>query len=248
MYSHQDAVSNIIRCHSLLRSFPEVNTERTGIVGASWGGFFALTVAGYDQRFKCVISAYASGFWQNSPFDPKHHVMNITVPVLRTAVVNELNFPLPRWQETADLTTKAESTLSIDLARGHSNIGLVWPLNYHFADMVLKQQGVLPKLGPVRLTGDQFEADVTNLAQLDQARLGKVELHYTTAVPAVREGRFYDKDQWQCLPAERVGGVLRATLPAGTRACFVNLFWNDLPISTRFLMPPVHAQAPNVAE
>ena len=27
-----------------------------------------------------------------------NHVMNITAPVLRTAVVNELNFPLPRWQ------------------------------------------------------------------------------------------------------------------------------------------------------
>ncbi|OGV67211.1 MAG: hypothetical protein A3K19_26205 [Lentisphaerae bacterium RIFOXYB12_FULL_65_16] len=248
MYSYQDAVSNIIRCHSLLRSFPEVNAEKTGIVGASWGGFFALTVAGYDQRFKCVISAYAAGFWQNTPFDPKNHVMNITVPVLRTAVVNELNFPLPRWQETVDLTTHAESTLSIDLAMGHSNIGLAWPINYHFADMVLKQQGVLPKIGPVRLTGDTFEADVTNLAQLDQARLGKVELHYTTAAPAAREGRFYEKEQWQCLPAERVDGVLRATVPAGTRACFVNLFWNGLPISTRFLMPPVHTHDPNVAE
>lgn len=235
-YSYKDAVANIIRCHSLLRSLPEVDAERTGIVGASWGGFFALTVAGYDQRFRCVVSAYAAGFWQNTPFDPKNHVMNIAAPVLRTAVVDELNFPLPRWQETVDLTTNAESTLSIDLARGHSNVGLVWPINFHFADMVLKQQGVLPKIGPVRQTAGKLETSVTNIAQLDQSKIGKAELHYATSAPTVRNGRFYEKDQWQRTLAEQVNGLLRATVPPRTRACFLNLYWNDLPISSQFLL------------
>lgn len=235
-YSYEHAVANIIRCHSLLRSFAEINTERTGIVGASWGGFFALTVAGYDQRLKCVISAYAAGFWQNTPFDPKNHVMNITAPVLRTAVVNELNFPLPRWQETVDLTTQAESTLSIDLARGHSNVGLVWPINYLFADMVLKAKGLLPKIGPVQHTGERFEAAITNIAQLDQSKIGAAELHYVTTAPKARDGRFYEKDQWERTPAERTDGLLRATVPPGTRACFMNLFWDNLPISSAFLL------------
>ncbi|MBT3381573.1 MAG: alpha/beta fold hydrolase [Lentisphaerae bacterium] len=236
LYSYEDAVANIIRCHSLLRSFPRIDVERTGIVGASWGGFFALTAAGYDQRFKCVISAYAAGFWQKTPFDPQHHVMNITAPVLRTAVVNELNFPLPRWQETVDLTTSAESTLSIDLARGHSNVGLVWPINYHFADMTLKGQGLLPRIGSVRQTGDKLEATVMNIAQLDQSKLGRAELHYAVSAPTARGGRFYEKDQWQKAPVERVHGLLQATVPVGTRACFLNLFWNDLPISSQFLL------------
>ena len=235
-YSYKDAVANTIRCHSLLLSFPEIDVERTGVVGASWGGFFALTVAGYDQRFKCVVSAYAAGFWRDTPFDPQYHVMNITAPVLRTAVVNELNFPLPRWQQTVDLTTKAESTLSIDLARGHSNVGLVWPINFHFADMILKQQGLLPRIGPVRQTGDRIEATVTNMARLDQSKLGKAELHYATTAPTARNGRFYEKDQWQRIPAERTDGLLQATVPAGTRACFLNLFWNGLPISSRFML------------
>jgi dienelactone hydrolase len=234
-YSYRDAVANIIRCHSLLRSFPEIDVEKTGLAGASWGGFFALTVAGYDQRFKCVISAYAAGFWQDTPFDPKNHVMNITVPVLRTAVVNELNFPLPRWQETVDLTTQAESTLSIDLDRGHSNVGLVWPINYLFADMVLKGEGALPKIGPVRQNGDTLEADITNIAELDQNRIGDAELNYVTSAPKARNGRFYEKDQWERIPAERADGLLRATVPPGTRACFINLFWDGLPVSSRFL-------------
>ena len=236
LYSYRDAVANIIRCHSLLRSFPQVNAEKTGIVGASWGGFFALTVAGYDQRFKCVISAYAAGFWQNTPFDPKNHVMNITAPVLRTAVVYELNFPLPRLQETVDLTTNAESTLSIDLARGHSNVGLVWPINFHFADMILKQQKVLPRIGPVRQTNDRLETTVTNIDLLDESKLGRVELHYATTAPTAKNGRFYEKDQWQHVPASRKHGLLQATVPDGTRACFLNLFWNDLPISSQFML------------
>jgi hypothetical protein len=87
----------------------------------------------------------------------------------------------------------------------------------------------------VRQNGDTLEADITNIAELDQNRIGDAELNYVTSAPKARNGRFYEKDQWERIPAERADGLLRATVPPGTRACFINLFWDGLPVSSRFL-------------
>ena len=48
-------VANVIRAHSLIRSFPEVDDDRTAITGISWGGFLTCIVSGLDDRFKAAI-------------------------------------------------------------------------------------------------------------------------------------------------------------------------------------------------
>lgn len=49
------AVADVIRAHSLLRSFPEINPKKIGLTGISWGGTIVSTVAGVDDRFAFVI-------------------------------------------------------------------------------------------------------------------------------------------------------------------------------------------------
>jgi alpha-beta hydrolase superfamily lysophospholipase len=49
------AVAAIVRGHSLLRSLPEVDPDRTGITGISWGGYLTCLVAGIDARFKVCL-------------------------------------------------------------------------------------------------------------------------------------------------------------------------------------------------
>ena len=56
------AVAAVIRAHSLLLSFPEVDAERTAITGISWGGYLTCIVAGLDDRFKAAIPVYGCGF------------------------------------------------------------------------------------------------------------------------------------------------------------------------------------------
>jgi cephalosporin-C deacetylase-like acetyl esterase len=56
------AVANVIRAHSLIRSFPEVDSERTAITGISWGGYLTCIVAGLDNRFQAAVPVYGCGF------------------------------------------------------------------------------------------------------------------------------------------------------------------------------------------
>ena len=43
-------------------SLPEVDADRTGLTGISWGGIIAEIVAGVDGRLKFIVPVYASGF------------------------------------------------------------------------------------------------------------------------------------------------------------------------------------------
>ena len=56
------AVANAIRAHSLIRSFPEVDTSRTAVTGISWGGYLTCIVAGLDNRFVAAVPVYGCGF------------------------------------------------------------------------------------------------------------------------------------------------------------------------------------------
>ncbi|HQN00937.1 MAG TPA: acetylxylan esterase, partial [Candidatus Hydrogenedentes bacterium] len=40
------AIADVLLAHSLLRSFPEVDAEHTGITGISWGGYLTCLTAG----------------------------------------------------------------------------------------------------------------------------------------------------------------------------------------------------------
>jgi dienelactone hydrolase len=49
-------VWNHMRAVDLLRSLPEVDPERIGVLGHSLGGHNSLFVAAFDERIKCVVS------------------------------------------------------------------------------------------------------------------------------------------------------------------------------------------------
>lgn len=56
------AVANVIRAHSLIRSFASVDADRTAVTGISWGGYLTCIVAGVDNRFKAAVPVYGCGF------------------------------------------------------------------------------------------------------------------------------------------------------------------------------------------
>lgn len=55
------AVANVIRGHSLLRSLPGVDPDRTAITGISWGGYTTCLVASLDSRFRAAVPVYGCG-------------------------------------------------------------------------------------------------------------------------------------------------------------------------------------------
>jgi hypothetical protein len=56
------AAADVILAHSLLRDIPQVDPERIGITGISWGGIVTSLVAGIDKRLAFAIPVYGCGF------------------------------------------------------------------------------------------------------------------------------------------------------------------------------------------
>lgn len=55
-------VAQLLTAHTYLRSLPETDSARTGIVGISWGGVLSLMAIGVDSRFSAAGIIYSSGF------------------------------------------------------------------------------------------------------------------------------------------------------------------------------------------
>jgi dipeptidyl aminopeptidase/acylaminoacyl peptidase len=49
---------------------PEVDRERTGVTGISWGGYLTCITAGVDPRFKLAVPVYGCGIHQDTVFEP----------------------------------------------------------------------------------------------------------------------------------------------------------------------------------
>ncbi len=69
------AVAAVMRCHSWIRSLPEVDPARTGLTGISWGGYLTSIVGAVDTRFKFAAPVYGCGYypknfeWWNKPWN-----------------------------------------------------------------------------------------------------------------------------------------------------------------------------------
>src|SRR5579862_6586797 len=97
------AVADVILAHSLLRSFPQVDPDRIGVTGISWGGYLTCIVASVDRRFRFAAPVYGCGFlgddsvWADNTFpkmekgkaerwlglwDPSKYLSKTTMPFL----------------------------------------------------------------------------------------------------------------------------------------------------------------------
>src|SRR5438270_13201300 len=62
------AVAAVIRGCSLLAARTEVDPNRIGITGISWGGYLTCIVAGLDDRLKVAVPVYGCGFLHQNSF------------------------------------------------------------------------------------------------------------------------------------------------------------------------------------
>ncbi len=117
------AVAAVIRANSLLRSLPEVDPNRIGLTGVSWGGILTCVAAGVDKRFEFAAPVYGCGYLDEdsawipkkggtcdytpeqfrkwaSLFDPRHYLAGATATFLWIDGSNDHFFPLPSLQKS----------------------------------------------------------------------------------------------------------------------------------------------------
>lgn len=223
------AVAGITRAHSLLLSFPDIDKNRTGINGYSWGGILTSVVTGIDDRFKFGICNTGCGFLfdgdsylggiinRRSPemrqrtidfYDGSSYLPKVKYPMLWTTGTIDVHFPIDICQKSA-LATKGESTFYFKVGLGHAARPNE---NLDFADSVLQAGIPLAKRGKLLQDGKKWATTFTS-----KVKLTKADLSYTTS-----EGE-RSKRKWKVIPADLKEGTVSAKLPEGTTAFFFSV-------------------------
>ena len=199
------AVANVIRAHSLLLSFPEVDPDRTGLTGISWGGFLSCIVAGLDDRFKAVVPVYGCGFihersawlrWFNEVMTPEQkerwvmlwdasqYVGHARAPMLFVNGAKDFTFRPEIYSKTYDLVTSEKNIcFLVDYPHGYILDGP--PAIEPFMKHHLKGGPPLPKISDVTIHEKNVTAQVATKGSLVSAELNYTEFNLL-ANPAKR--------------------------------------------------------------
>lgn len=228
------AVANVMKAHTLLRSFAEVDPDKTAVTGISWGGYTTCLAASIDNRFKAAVPVYGCGFLHEgesvqkpsidalgdrrsawiAAYDPSSHLGKCTVPTLWVNGTHDKHYVLDSYAKSYALVP-GPRTLRIEprMSHGHQpgwepkEIGI-------YVDSLLIGATPLPQVGSMTVSDDGTVAiDYTS-----EIPLTKAELHYTSD-----EGLRTER-KWKTLPATIHGDkVIAEGLPAEANTWIVTL-------------------------
>jgi len=190
------AIAAVLRAHSLIRSFPEVDAERTAVTGISWGGYLTCITAGLDHRFKAAVPVYGCGFlYENSAWlkqfesmtpeqrdlwiklwDPSRYLPHVAMPILFVNGTNDFAYPLDSYLRSFEIVPDGvakQFCITVNMPHSHpagwapQEIGL-------FIDHILLGKPGLAELGELETVGD-----VLHVAYKSEQPLASCALHYT---------------------------------------------------------------------
>lgn len=231
------AVADVIRANSLLRSFPEINRNKIGIHGISWGGVITSTVIGIDHRLSFAIPVYGCGFLYQttcpgfkkffdvmsddqlraykSKWDPSIYLPDCKIPTLFYIGTNDGAFPLDIWQKSA-LLIKGKRMLCMPVNSEH---GHIWNQKeiFVFADAVAKNGRPLLEIGKAEIVYGIATAEISMCSIFPDSLVSAIQLIYT------KDTCDWQHRQWQSIPAKLKDKRVFSELPPMTKAFFFNI-------------------------
>ena len=228
------AVADAILAHSLLRSLPEVDADRTGVTGISWGGYLTCILAGVDPRFKLAVPVYGCGFTDENGFaksvqnlgpdragrwmewwDPSIYLGDAAMPILWVNGSNDFAYTMNAYQKSYRLPHGPRTVcLRLRMPHGHGGAGEKPEEIRVFVDALLK--GGVPLL---KVTGQGRDGTKAWATFESKTPIAKAELNVTKDL-----GRWQDR-KWEAIPARITSeNRVEAELPAGTTVYYINLF------------------------
>jgi dienelactone hydrolase len=217
------AVAAVLRGHSLVRSLPDVDAQRVGITGISWGGYLTCIVAGIDPRFKVAVPVYGCGFlgdnsfWKDGSlakmtpearelwlklFDPSRYLGRVRQPVLFVNGTTDFAYPLDSYRKSYRLVPDGLRHVSVAVNRPHGHIW-TFPEVDAFVDSVLRGDPPLVRIGAPVVNGDRIAVELDRVARVKEASL----CYTTNSGP-------WQKRSWHTVPATMAGRRIAAELPA----------------------------------
>lgn len=226
------AAASVMRAHSLLRSFAEVDAEHTAVTGISWGGYTTCLVASLDDRFKAAVPVYGCGFLHEGEsvqkpsidkLDPEHRALWVKeydpgsllprcrVPILFVNGTNDVHYVLDSYMKSYNVVPgEKHLRIQIKMPHGHppgwapQEIGLFIDSKCKVGTPVIGAKPYLITTQPLAEVGHPVvKNDVIEVhCRIDNGHIKKAELHYTA------DSGLRSKREWKTLPATITGGVM----------------------------------------
>ncbi len=230
------AVSAVALAHSLIRSRPEVDADRIGVTGISWGGYLTSIVAGVDHRFKFAVPVYGCGFlgdnsvWLPSfeklgpeksalwlkQWDPSRYLGAARMPMLWVNGTNDFAYPMDSWKKSWILPKSPQSLcLRVRMPHGHGPAGENPEEIFVYADSFLKHGKPLATITEHGIRDAEAWATFASEVPIVNA-----ELSFTRSI-----GKWQDRE-WETLPAQIDATASRVTanVPEDATVFYLNLF------------------------
>ena len=238
------AVADTILANNLLRSLPEVDPAKVGLMGVSWGGVITSTVIGLDPRFAFAIPTYGCGglhkatshyrkhLANNSLYpilwDPNLRLEKATMPVLWLSWTGDFHFPMDSLAaSSAKVLGVSVFSLVPNMKHGH---GPAWsrPESYAFAKSVVQNGKPWCVPESTKIDGGTLTTVFHSTKALNVATLTSTTGTGDTS-----------KRQWietaAVLKQENGKWIATAPVPAGTTACFMNVSSGKLVATSDYL-------------
>lgn len=227
------AIGDVILAHNLVRSFNEVDSNRTALTGISWGGIISCALAGIDARYKAVVPVYGCGYlfyntamradlsklgaadsatWVKQ-YDPSQYLGKAKVPMLFVNGTNDSHFYLDSYAKTYTAVKDRKLSVKIGLKHNHS-YGWGNKEIFAFIDSYLNHGQTLPALSAPQVGKDKITARFKAVVPVDKAYL-----NYTTDTQALLKDK-----KWQRIELKTENNkITLPCLPAGTELWYLSL-------------------------
>lgn len=228
------AVCNVMRAHTLLRSFPEVDATRTAVTGISWGGYTTCLVASLDNRFSAAVPVYGCGFLHEGEsvqkpsidglgdrrqlwieaYDPSRHLPKCEVPMFWVNGTHDKHYVLDSYAKSYRLPGSPR-TIRIEPRMRHGHEAGWEPEEIRiFIDSLLRGGTPLPRLAPMHLDKD----GLITVSYEAPDPVTRAELHFT------RDTGLRSERNWETLPASVDSKQIRAKgLPADANTWIITV-------------------------
>jgi cephalosporin-C deacetylase-like acetyl esterase len=221
------AVTNVALAHSLIRSFPEVDTNRTGITGISWGGFLTCISSGIDPRYKVAEPVYGCGFYFDtvglnyranlnklSPasakrwveqYDPSNFIHYSKAHFLWITGAKDHHFNPSMFSKTYnEVFSQSQFSLRPDMPHGHTE-GATSPEIGTFINHWLQNQPVkIPQINHLKTDqSGSFEAQTIATSPIVSATISYTQDNFQP----------FEKRTWKTIPVLYEKGKIKGQLP-----------------------------------
>jgi len=227
------AVSACVRAHSLLRSFPEVDADHTGVTGISWGGYMTCLVASLDERFKAAVPVYGCGFLYDGEsvqkplidglpddqrqqwietYDPSVWLPRCRVPILFVNGTNDVHYPLNSYLRSYELVPGTKQ-IRIEAGMRHSHTHGWQPQEIGlFIDQYCRNGTPLPQILNLVQKNGMLKAQLKSEDGSLSARL-----HFTTD-----SGRLAER-KWNVTELAPKDGEITTQIPPDATICLISI-------------------------